>query len=106
MSLADVKVGETIMVGDFSRAQPAVVGKVGRDWVYTIENHAYSKTSGRARSTNDSARTVADWRRSMQEQIAEGTKVRWYGPATRQGRVTYTGAVLGFVPATTKEETP
>lgn len=31
--------------------------------------------------------------------IADGTKVRWYGPATRQGRATYTGNVLGFVPA-------
>ncbi len=31
--------------------------------------------------------------------IADGTKVHWHGPATRQGRVTYTGTVLGFVPA-------
>jgi hypothetical protein len=31
--------------------------------------------------------------------IADGTKVHWHGPATRQGRITYTGTVLGFVPA-------
>lgn len=70
MSLADARVGDTIMVGDPWNAQPAVVGKVGRDWLYTEQNHAYSRATGKARGTNGRARTVIDWQRSMQAQVA------------------------------------
>lgn len=68
MSLADARVGDTIVVGDPWEAKPAVVGKVGRDWLYTDQNHAYSRATGKARSTK--ARTVIDWQRAMQAQVA------------------------------------
>ncbi len=67
MSLAGVKVGDTLMVGGHAvKAEPVIVGKVGREWVYTEQDHAYRIATGRARSTNGFAQTVAQWRRSMQ----------------------------------------
>lgn len=68
MSLEDVKVGDTIVVGDRNYA-PRVVTKVGREYVHAGAG-AYRKSDGCERASNGIARSIIGWRTMMQTAVA------------------------------------